>query len=121
MRTCHAVGPGSIPGMHKFPGCGFLGVSSPLRQMSGSFRPTRSPNIIWPSKSSFHIRLVRMNECVDGVYRLSCLCCLGGGPGIELITHPGRPSMSLCGQKKVCDAELIPSPHRSWFYKARVA
>ena len=27
----------------------FRGFSSPVRQMSGSFRPTRSPNIIWPS------------------------------------------------------------------------
>ena len=27
----------------------FRGFSSPIRRMSGSFRPTRSPNIIWPS------------------------------------------------------------------------
>ena len=40
-----------------------------------------------------------MTDCVPGVYCLSCLCSLGGGPGIGLITHPGRPSMSLCGQK----------------------
>ena len=31
----------------------FSGFSSPVRQMSGSFRPPRSPNIIWPSLSSF--------------------------------------------------------------------
>ena len=37
-----------------------------------------------------------MTECVPCVYRLSYLCCLGGGPGIELISHPGRLSMSLC-------------------------
>ncbi|PSN47062.1 hypothetical protein C0J52_19536 [Blattella germanica] len=30
-----------------------------------------------------------------------CSCCLGGGPGIELITYPGRPSMSLCSQKSM--------------------
>ena len=30
----------------------FRGFSSPLRQMSGSFRPPRSPNIIWTSLSS---------------------------------------------------------------------
>ena len=42
-----------------------------------------------------------------GVYCLSCLCCLGGGLGIGLITHPGRPFMSLCSQKKyVCDPQL---------------
>ena len=30
----------------------FQGFSSPVRQMSGSFRPPKSPNIIWPSSSS---------------------------------------------------------------------
>ena len=38
-------------------GTGFLGevlsgFSSPVRQMSGSFRPPRFPNFIWPSLSS---------------------------------------------------------------------
>ena len=33
----------------------FWGFSSPVRQMSGSFRPPRSPNIIWPSLSSIII------------------------------------------------------------------
>ena len=47
--ACHAAGPSSIPGRDKFPGWGF---SSPVRQMSGSFRPLRSLNIIWPSLSS---------------------------------------------------------------------
>ena len=42
----------------RFPvGTGFLGevfsgFSSPVRQISGSFRPPRSPNIIWPSLPS---------------------------------------------------------------------
>ena len=47
------------------------------------------------------IRLVRMNGCVNGVYHFSCSCCLGDGPGIELFPHPGRPSMTLCGQKSM--------------------
>ena len=47
------------------------------------------------------IHLVRMNGCVNGVYHLSCSCCLGSGPGIELIPNPERPSMSLCGQKSM--------------------
>ena len=105
-------------------GTGFLGevFSSPVRQMSGNFRPPRSPNIIWPSSSSFHIRLVGMTEYVLGVYCLSCLCCLEGGPGIGLITHPGRPSMSLCGQNSMYVIHsLIPSPDRSWLCKARAA
>ena len=33
----------------------FRGFSSPVRQISGSFRPPRSPNIIWPSLSSLII------------------------------------------------------------------
>ena len=50
MRACHAAGPGSIPGRDKFPGRGFFrGFSSPVRRMSGSFRPPGSPNIIWPT------------------------------------------------------------------------
>ena len=40
-------------------------------------------------------------HCVNVVYRFSCLCCFGGSPGIELIPHPGRPSISLCGQKSI--------------------
>ena len=49
MRACHAASQDSIPGRDRFPGWGFFrGFSSPLRQMSGSFRPTRPPNIIWP-------------------------------------------------------------------------
>ena len=87
---------------------------SPVRQMSGNFRPPSSPNIIWPSSSSFHIRPVGMTQCVLGAYCLSCLCCLGGGHGIGLITHPGRPSMSLCGHKSMYVIHsLIPSPDRS--------
>ena len=30
---------------------------------------------------------------------MSQCCCLGAGLGIELIPHPGRPSLSLCDQK----------------------
>ena len=51
-RVCHAAGPGSIPGRDKFLGEVFRGFSSPVRQMSGSFKPPRSPNIIWLSLSS---------------------------------------------------------------------
>ena len=46
MGACHAAGPGSIPGWDKFPGWGFFeGVSSPVRRMSGSFRPTSSSSL----------------------------------------------------------------------------
>ena len=37
----------------------FSGFSSPVRQMLGSFRPPRSPNIIWPSLSSLLIHYGR--------------------------------------------------------------
>ena len=81
-----------------FSGC----FSSCVRLMSESFRPTMSQNIVWPSQSSFHIRPVRMNGCVYGVYRLICSSCLGGGPGIELIPHPGDPTCPCVVKKKEC-------------------
>ena len=100
----------------------FRGFSSPVRQMLGNFRPPTSPSIIWPSSSSFHIRHVGMTECVLGVSCLSCLCCLGGGPGIGLVTRPGRLSMSLCGRKSMYVIySLIPSLDRSWLCNARAA
>ena len=109
-----------------FPGEVFSGFFLTARQMSGNVRRPRSPDIIWSSSSSFHLHLVGMTECVLGVYCLSCLCCLGGGPGIGLITHPGRPSMSLSGQKIIyiyiyVIHSLIPSPDRSWLCKAWAA
>ena len=123
MRACHAAGPGSIPGRDRFPGWGFFqGFSSPVRQMSGNFRPTSSPNIICSPSSSFYIRLVGMNGCVLGVYCLSCLCCLGGGPGIVLITHPGEALHVIVWSKSMYVIHsLIPSPDRSWLCKARAA
>ena len=52
-----------------------------------------------------------MNGCVDGVYHLSYLCCLEGGPGIELIPHQGRLSMSLCGEESMYVIQsLFPLP-----------
>ena len=100
----------------------FLGFSSPVRQITENFRPSQSPNNIRPPQSLFHIRLVGMNECVPGVYSLSCLCCLRGSPAIELIPHLGRPSMSLCGQKCVYVIQrLIPSSDRLCLCKARAA
>ena len=123
MRACHTAGPGSIPGRDKFPGCGFSGIFLTCETNVRKLQAPRSPNIIWPSSSSsFHLRLVGMAECVLGVYCLSCLCCLGGGPGVGLIIHPGRPSMYLCGQKSMYVIHsLIPSPDRSWLCKARAA
>ena len=45
---------------------------------------------------------------MDGVYRLSCLCCLGDGPSIELIPHPGEDLHVLVSSKKcTCDPELV--------------
>ena len=45
VRACHADGHGFD---HRL-GLVSWGFSSPLRQISGSFRPSGSPNIIWPS------------------------------------------------------------------------
>ena len=89
----------------------FRGFSSLVIQMSGNFKLPRSPNIIWPSSSSFHISLVGMTECVFGVYCLSCSCCLSGDSGIKLIPHQGKPFMSFCGQKSMYMIHsLIPFP-----------
>ena len=49
-------GPGFDPRSGQVSWVTFFRVfSSRVRQMSGSFRPPRSPNIIWPSLSSSHI------------------------------------------------------------------
>ncbi|PSN50999.1 hypothetical protein C0J52_08588, partial [Blattella germanica] len=48
-----------------------------------------------------HTRLVKYECGCEWCLCLMCSCCLGGGPGIELITYPGRPSMSLCSQKRM--------------------
>ena len=118
MLACHAVGQVWSPVRTGFLGEVFWSFSSRVRQMSGSFRPTRSPNIIWSSWSSFDIHLVRMNGCATGVYCLSCSCCLRGGPGIEIIIHVGRP----CVVKKVFIWSIVnPSPDRSWLCKAWAA
>ena len=86
-------------------GTSFLGevfrcFSSPVRQMSGALNSQR-PRISFGSQSSFDIRLVRLNVRVNDVFCLSCSCCLGGGPNIELIPHAWRPSMPLCGQESM--------------------
>ena len=62
-----------------------------------------------------------MNGSVNCMYRLSCSCCLGGGPGIEVIPVRGGPPCPCVAKKYVCDPELIPSPDRSWLCKARAA
>ena len=60
---------------------------------------------------------VRTNGCVNGVCRLSCSYCLGGGPGIELITNPGDPPCLFVVKKYVCDPEVIPSPDSCGFVR----
>ena len=53
-------GPGFDPRLGQVSWMRFLrGFSSPVKQMSGSFRPPRSPNIIWPSLSSLFIHYGR--------------------------------------------------------------
>ena len=98
MRVSHAAGPCSIPGWHKFTIWGFFfrGFYLPVRQMSGNFRSTS------------------MNGCVNDVYCLSCSCCLGCGPGTELIPDRGGHPCP-CVVKKVCMwSKVVPSPDRSW-------
>ena len=123
MRVCHAAGPGSIPCRDRFPGWGFFGFfCSPVRQMSENFRPTKVPE--------YHLAaiiIISYSPCRNGrvcaLWVSSFMFVLSrSGPGIELITHPGRPPMSLCGQKSMYVIQrLIPSPDRSWLCKARAA
>ena len=54
-----------------------------------------------------------MNGCVNGVLNLSCLCCHGDGPRIELI-----PPCPCVVKKYVCDPELTPSPDILRLYKS---
>ena len=54
---CHEAT--SAPVGTSFLGEVFQGFSSPVRQMLGSFRPPKSPNIIWPSLSSILIHYGR--------------------------------------------------------------
>ena len=117
-RLSHS-GSGFNPGLRQVSRVRFLrGFSSPvsLRQMSGSFEHTLFPD--------YHLAIIIIlvifallewvSEWMVCILFNKCLCCLGGGTGIEMIPHPGRPSISLCGQKVWRDPKLIPSPDRSW-------
>ena len=98
MRACHAAGTSSISGRDKFHWWGFFGFFSPVIQTPGSFR---SPWFLECHLAIIIILIISalldwVSEwCVSSLmFVLSRRC-----PGIELITHPGSPSMSLCGQK----------------------
>ena len=111
----------------RFPvGTGFLGeffffrsFSSPVRQMSGSFRPPKVPD--------YHLAVVIIIPyslcCEPGVSCLSCLCCLGGGPGIGLISliRGGPPCPSVVKKSMYVIHSCISSADRSWLCKARAA
>ena len=71
MGACHAMGPASIRGLDKIPGWGFFGVfphlSGKCQEALGSMVPRIS---FGHHNHRYHISLVRMNEWVNGVYRL---------------------------------------------------
>ena len=103
MRACHAADPGSIPGRTSFLGevfwVFFLACKTNVRKLLDPQGPRIS---FGRHNHSLIFALLRMNGSEDGVSRLSCLCCLAGGPDIiELIPHPKRSSTSLCGQKSM--------------------
>ena len=55
MRACHAAGPGLISGRDRFPGWGFFRVfPSPVRQISGNFRP-KDPRISFGRHNNYFI------------------------------------------------------------------
>ena len=94
-RNFHAAGPGSIPGRDKFPLRGFSGFFLTCKTNVRKIWALKVPEYQLAVISSFQIHLVRMNGCVNRVYHFSCSCCLGGGPGIELISHRESHPMSL--------------------------
>ena len=76
----------------------FREFSSPLTQMSGSFRPGISFG------HYNHPFILAFFEWT-GAWMVSivflCSCSFGVGSATELIPHPWRSSMSLCGQKSM--------------------
>ena len=106
MHTCHAAGPGSISGSGQVSWVRFSRVfSSPVRQMSGNFRPPRSPNIIWTSSLSFHIRLVGMTVClVCIVFHVCAVSEVAPVLGWSLVR--GGPPCP-CVVKKVCMWSIV--------------
>ena len=90
----------------------FRGFSSPVRQMSGNFRTPRSPNIIWPSSSSFYIRLVGMTVCDWCV--LSFMFVPSRRWPWHWADHSSGEALHVlvCSKKYVCDPKLNPSPDR---------
>ena len=106
MRACHAEGPGSIPNRDRFPGWGFfsgffLTCKTNVRKLVAKKGPRISSG-----RHNHHFIVASLDwVCVFRVHRLSCLCCLGVGPGIELLRWyliRGSPPCP-CAVKKVCD------------------
>ena len=113
VQSSHAAGPGSIPGRDKLPRWGFFwGFSSPLRQMSGNFRPLWSPDIIWPSlSSSSHPRLV-WSECVCEWCVSSYVFVLSRRWPRHWADHSSGEALHVLvwSKKYVCDPKIIPLP-----------
>ena len=69
----------------------FWGFSLPVRQMSGSFRPPRSPNIIWPSLSPIVIHY--------------------GHQWPEMLTCPKTSNIQILGINRCSSFPLLSAPH----------
>ena len=85
----------------------FRGFSSPVRQMSGSFMPPRSPNIIWPSLSSF----------ITGANDLRCCCALK--PKINKQTNKNHIITAAC-KNFSSSSSYIPYALQRWACKNSV-
>ena len=92
MSVCHAAGPRFHPRLGQVSWVRFFGVFLIYKT---SFRSTKVPEYNLAVIIILFIHLVRMNGCANGVYLLSCSCCLRGGPDIQLIPHLCSPSMFL--------------------------
>ena len=74
MRGCHKASPGSIPGRDKFPGWGFFVFFSLACKTNARKLYPPPPTVPWISfghyNHPYRIRLLTMNEWVNGVYSL---------------------------------------------------
>ena len=124
MRACHAAGPGWIAGRDQFPGRGFFrDFSSPVRQMTGSFRPT-----MFPECHLAIIIILLISALLQWVSEWVSEWCVSSLMFVLSRNWPRYSVDHLSGEalhvfvwtkKYVRDSEIVPSPDRSWFCKDR--
>ena len=113
MCACHAAGLGSISDWDKFPGWGFFrGFSSPVRQMSGSFRP-QGPRISYGHHYHHH-----SSSFITGTNDLRCWRALK--PQINLTQWYTSPSLDwTCFSRWLSSSSMaskVTWPNPTWLF-----